>query len=98
MSVAYGTIDNDQPTERHLVAVSFSCANSAELHETLTAEGRVSMHRLASVVIPALGSIEFAPGHKHIMVFGLKTDAECRVKFVFGADEAIFTLPIKTRE
>jgi periplasmic copper chaperone A len=98
MSVAYGTIENDRPTERHLVAVAFSCADSAELHETLATEGRVAMHRLDSVVIPAEGTIAFAPGHKHVMLFGLKTGAECRVNFVIGADEAGFSLPIKARE
>ncbi len=98
MSVAYGTIRNDQSVERHLVSVAFSCADSAELHETMAAAGRVSMQRLDAVIVPAFGSVSFEPGHKHVMVFGLKTGADCRAKFTFGADEAAFVVPIKARE
>ena len=98
MTVAYGSIENVGGGERHLVAVSLSCADSAALHETVTAGGRVSMHALPSVIIQPAGEARFAPGGKHLMVFGLKKSEECRAKFTFGAEEAVFAIPVRPRD
>jgi copper(I)-binding protein len=98
MTVAYGSIENLGANERHLLAVSLSCAESAELHETLTSAGHVSMRALPSVIIPPAGEIRFAPGGKHLMVFGFKNTKDCQVKFTFGADESSFVMPVKPRE
>lgn len=98
MTVAYGSIENVGAGERHLLGVSLSCAESAELHETLTSAGQVSMRALPSVIIPPSGEVRFAPGGKHLMVFGFKNTKDCQVKFTFGADESAFALPVKPRE
>lgn len=98
MSVAYGAIENTGPSERHLVAVSLSCADSVEMHETSTAAGRVSMRALPSVVIGAHARVRFAPAGKHLMVFGLRQNEDCKIQFTFGADTPTFAIPIHARE
>lgn len=98
MSVAYGAIENTGPAERHLVAVSLSCADSVEMHETSTAAGRVSMRALPSVVIGANEKVRFAPAGRHLMVFGLRQNEDCKIQFTLGADTPTFAIPIRARE
>lgn len=60
------------PTPATLVAVSTETAIRAELHETKrTASGAMAMAGIASVPVPALGEVRFAPGGRHLMLFGL---------------------------
>ncbi len=98
MSVAYGSIQNTAAAERHLVAVSLSCADSVELHETTTAAGRASMRPLPSVVLGPHAETRFSPGGKHLMVFGLRQNEDCKIQFTFGADTPTFAIPIRARE
>lgn len=98
MSVAYGVIENQNAAERHLVAVSLSCADSVEMHETTAAAGRVSMRALPSVVIGANEKVRFAPAGKHLMVFGLRQNEDCKIQFTLGAETPTFAIPIRARE
>ena len=41
---------------------------TTELHESAEVDGVATMRRLARVEVPAGGSIEFAPGGKHLML------------------------------
>jgi copper(I)-binding protein len=76
------------PTDNAITAVSVpaSVAASAELHETMSADGatpmpnmpqmgsgsgEMTMAPLDSVAIPAGGNVSFEPGGKHIMLVGL---------------------------
>ena len=98
MAVAYGAIQNTVAAERHLVAVSLSCADSVEMHETATAAGRVSMRALPSVVLGPQAETRFSPGGKHLMVFGLRQNEDCKIQFTFGGDTPTFAIPIRARE
>jgi copper(I)-binding protein len=42
-----------------------------ELHETMTAGGMTSMRPIAGLALPAGKEVRFAPGGKHLMIFGL---------------------------
>jgi copper(I)-binding protein len=52
--------------------VSSPDAKSASLHESMTMNGVSSMAPLTQIAAPAGGKITFAPGGKHVMLFGLK--------------------------
>ena len=67
-AAAYFTLDNGGAQPVTVTGVSVTGAASAEIHET-TGD---TMEQLNEVVIPAHGKAVFAPGGKHVMVFGLK--------------------------
>lgn len=54
-----------------LVAVDTPAAAQAQMHESMTANGMSSMAPLAKVSVPAGETVKFAPGGKHVMLFGL---------------------------
>ena len=47
-------------------------ANSAEIHEHSHKNGKMSMRRVSSLVVPAGGSVSLVPGGYHLMMFGLE--------------------------
>lgn len=60
------------PTPATLISVSVDTAIRTELHETKrTAKGAMTMAKIGSVPVPALGEVRFAPGWRHLMLFGI---------------------------
>ena len=47
-----------------------------EIHESTEHDGMMRMRRLARVTIPAKATVSFAPGGKHLMLFGFDGSAE----------------------
>jgi copper(I)-binding protein len=68
---AYFTLHGGK-TGAILIGVSSPDAKSAEMHESMTMNGVSSMAPLTQAVAPAGGAARFAPGGKHVMLFGLK--------------------------
>ena len=54
-----------------LLAVSTPAALRAELHESVSKDGRTSMQPIRDVSVPARGTLAFTPGGKHVMLFDL---------------------------
>lgn len=54
-----------------LLEVSTPVAVRAELHETIDHAGMKSMQPVRDVAVPAAGTLAFAPGGKHVMLFDL---------------------------
>ncbi|MDE0038174.1 MAG: copper chaperone PCu(A)C [Gammaproteobacteria bacterium] len=46
-----------------------------EIHESIEHDGMMQMRRLARVTIPAKATVSFAPGGKHLMLFGFDGSA-----------------------
>jgi hypothetical protein len=68
---AYFTLHGGREAET-LVGVSTRAADRAELHEsTKDAAGMAKMTTIASVDLPVGSQVKFAPGGKHVMLFGL---------------------------
>lgn len=68
---AYFTLHGGREAET-LVSVSSRAADRAEIHEsTKDASGVVKMAPLASVDLPVGTKVTFAPGGKHVMLFGV---------------------------
>lgn len=99
-TVAYGTIRNTSATLRTLQKVELACAESAELHETVTTGDRARMLPLGTPGIAAGETLIFAPGAKHIMV--MRTQKEigdtCNAVFTFDTATARFAMPVRPRE
>lgn len=69
---AYFTITNTGAENDRLVDVASDIAERTELHESLNDNGVMIMRPLISIAVPAGATLEFAPGGKHVMLFGLK--------------------------
>lgn len=65
---AYFTIDNMSPAPVTVAGVYIDAAEKAEMHQTV--EG--AMEPLDSLHVAAAETVEFKPGGKHVMAFGLK--------------------------
>ncbi len=68
---AYFTLHGGREAET-LVSVSTRAADKAEIHEsTKDGAGMAKMTQLASLDLPVGSEVKFAPGGKHVMLFGL---------------------------
>jgi hypothetical protein len=63
------TIRNAGEADR-LVAASSAVTTSIELHTHREANGVMRMERVEAVDVPAGGTVTFAPGGLHLMLFG----------------------------
>ena len=69
--VAHGTSAADA-----LVAVTSPKAERIELHSMANENGVMKMRKEDSFALPAKGTLTFAPGGAHLMLFGLATDVK----------------------
>jgi copper(I)-binding protein len=70
-AAAYFTIHGG-PAANRLIAVDSPAAGSSELHESMkSGQDMASMQRLDGVDVPAGGTVAFAPGGYHVMLFGV---------------------------
>lgn len=76
-----------------LVAVT-SLAARVELHETMAMEnGAMRMDATPSVPVPAGARVAFAPGGRHLMLFGLKPDmADVPLALHFASGRVVGTI------
>jgi hypothetical protein len=84
-SAAYLTIRNRGGAADRLIGASCACAASVSVHQTMTmANGVGRMSHDPAVVIPAGGSVSFAPGGRHLMLTGLKAPIRAGTKVVLS--------------
>jgi copper(I)-binding protein len=88
-SAAYFTLHGGQ-SEEQLIRVASPQAERGEMHATMGgAHGMSMMAPLGSVPVPARGTVGFAPGGRHVMLYGLDPAAtpgrEVRLEFTFAS-------------
>ncbi|HEX4693315.1 MAG TPA: copper chaperone PCu(A)C [Sphingomonas sp.] len=69
-SAAYFTLKGGAKDET-LTAVAAPAAQRAEMHESMGSGGMMTMTPVKLVAVRAGDSVEFKPGGKHVMLFGL---------------------------
>jgi copper(I)-binding protein len=69
--MAHGTSANDA-----LVAVTSPKAERIELHSMTNENGVMKMRKEESFALPAKGTLTFAPGGSHLMIYGLSSDVK----------------------
>jgi copper(I)-binding protein len=91
--VAYLTITNHSAQPDRLISATSPVANAIELHESTETYGSMSsmngmamgsvasMHRVASIPVPAHGTAHIGPGSYHIMLIGLHHDLHANQTF-----------------
>jgi periplasmic copper chaperone A len=78
-AAVYFVVQNQGDSADRLLSVDTPAAGKAELHEHLHQDGLMKMQQVASVEIPAKGTVTFAPMGYHVMLFNLpkqSTDGE----------------------
>lgn len=91
-SAVYFTITGG-PEDVKLLAILGAQVQRAEIHESSSDNGVVSMKQLTSVDVPAKSRVEFKPGGKHVMVWGINqaavTTGKMPMTFVFSNGDRI---------
>lgn len=80
----YLRVDNASSQADMLMGAETGVAKSIDLHSTMHMNGHMKMHRHNSFAIPAKGSLELAPGGRHIMLMGLVEPLEAGQKFALN--------------
>lgn len=97
-SALYFTVKGG-PRATRLVDIVTPSALRSEMHESVRENGMVAMRALGHVDIPAKGTVRFAPGGKHVMVWGVSqaaiTAGRFPVTYVFqNGDNILFDAAI----
>jgi copper(I)-binding protein len=86
-SAAYFTLHGGAK-DATLVSVTSPVVIRAEMHESMSKGGMMSMAPLKTVVLPAGGTVEFKPGGKHVMLYyvnpGVKPGWTMDLRFTFS--------------
>jgi periplasmic copper chaperone A len=73
-SAAYFTLRNRSRQDVRLSSVEAEVAEAVEIHESIDDAGVVRMRPVATVEVPARGSVAFQPGGLHVMLLRLRHD------------------------
>ena len=97
-AAAYFTIHGG-PAANALISVSVEPAIKSEIHESASKGGMMTMTPLDSVPVPALGTVAFQPGGKHVMIFELRSTVKpggtLRLQLNFsGGDKLLVDAPV----
>jgi len=101
VTAAFMTVNNHQDKDCKLVGAASPVANSAEIHEHSHKNGKMSMRRVNSLVVPAGGSVSLVPGGYHLMMFGLENslkegEAHTITLSFEGCDELSIDVPVQS--
>lgn len=69
-AAGYFTINGGEEATK-LLRVTSEGALRIELHESVEKDGIASMQAIDSVDVPAKAKVQFAPGGRHLMIFGI---------------------------
>ncbi len=81
------------PKDVWLEEVSSRSAIRTEMHESKMVDGKMTMEAINRIKIPADGKVEFKPGGKHVMVWGVnlipRRLGEMELEFTFSNGDRI---------
>jgi len=100
-SAVYMTLKNMSDADIRIVDVSTDAASSNGFHTMRMQDGKMVMHHVDSVIVPAQGEFSFVPGGFHIMLAGLSRELHEKdvVNVVLTlADGGHFTLQAVVRD
>lgn len=86
-SAAYFTLHGGEK-DATLISVTSPVAIRAEMHESVNRDGVTTMAPLKTVAVPAGGTVTFAPGGRHVMLYyvnpGVKPTWTMDLRFTFS--------------
>jgi periplasmic copper chaperone A len=89
VSSAYFTFENRSDRAIALTGVAAEGVGRAETHATVDRDGQAAMTRVASLPIPAGGSVTLAPGGTHVMITDITQPLEAggRIRLTLTFDD-----------
>jgi copper(I)-binding protein len=94
-TVAYMDVHNGTSTAMTLTAARAAEVRTIEFHTTRMDDGVMRMRRLKSVEVPPGGTIQFQPGGRHLMLFGVTSlPSELRIQLEFD-DGTVREIPFE---
>src|SRR3546814_14361680 len=81
-SAGYFTVHGGEEDVRLLSVISPEVLR-VEMHESIDKNGVMTMQTIKGVDIPAQGKVTFAPGGKHLMIWGINAAAKTQGKMPF---------------
>jgi copper(I)-binding protein len=83
-TAGYFTVRNSSSKPDALTKTACACAADVTAHESTETGGMASMRASGAVVVPAHGSVTFAPEGRHLMLMGVRGGVRSgqRVKLV----------------
>jgi copper(I)-binding protein len=95
----YFTLHNDSASDVTIEGAAVKGAQSAMIHQTMTANGMSGMQMVPTLAVPAKGDLAFKPGGLHLMAMDLADTlakgGTTDVTLTFGnGDEAVFPVEI----
>jgi periplasmic copper chaperone A len=72
----YLVIENRGREDRSLVGASSAAFGAVHIHETVEADGAMSMRPVESIAVPAGGRVELRPGGYHLMLMQKRNELE----------------------
>lgn len=95
VGAAYATLRNRSQAEVRLQALSSPAAGRVEVHDMKQENGVMRMRRIEALAIPPGGSVELAPGGKHLMLMDLRQPLQAgqrialKLRFSDGSERAV---------
>lgn len=99
---AYLSIHNTGSIDKTLISIASSRYAAAEIHMTKSNGDVTSMHLMRTIKVPASGTVQFKPGHLHLMLIqpreemSLGSIVDVRLNFDDGSEVSLRT-PISKR-
>lgn len=99
-AAVYLTLFNPYPQDHKILSLEAAVAGQAEIHRHTYDNGLMKMRPVPHAVVPAGGSLVFAPGGYHIMLFDVdgqpKVGTQFSMTMEFDSGEQ-FTFPVEVR-
>jgi copper(I)-binding protein len=67
----YFTVHNDSASDETIAAAEVKGAGEAMIHQSTNVAGMAEMHEMPGALVPAKGTLAFAPGGLHVMAVNL---------------------------
>ncbi|MEY6434196.1 copper chaperone PCu(A)C [Thioalkalicoccus limnaeus] len=102
-SAAFMVLRNNAGDAHAVVGARSAASKVVELHSHVEERGMMTMRRVESIEVPALGETKLEPGGLHVMLIGLGRDlvpgedVELTVEFEDGSEQS-FTAPVRAVE
>ena len=90
MTAGYLTLKNASGSKATLVGASSDSFDDVSLHETRVENGTSKMRYISALTVPDEGTAEFAPGGRHLMLFGVTSLGQAldmQLRFADGSSQ-----------
>lgn len=101
MTGGYLLLRNPGPADVQVSGFASEAFGRVQMHMTMVTHGHAEMHHMDTVTVPAGGSVAFAPGGRHLMLFEpqqpLDQGQTLPMSLACGSAQLAFTATVRSR-